>query len=490
VELFRLVLIEILLLAVLGGLLGAGLAYGTVKLLKIVAGPAIPRLDAVSVSWPALGFCLGTSALAAALAGLVPAFRMSQLDPVHGLKSAGPSASAGRADRRLLRGVAVLQTALTLALLVGAGLLIRTVNKLARVRLGYDTENILTMNVTDINGPNFFTFHDRTLARISALPGVKQVAFAWGVPLTGNKWMTTVKIGGESDSGKFNDALWIPLRSVTPEYFELMGQHVLSGRNFPASHSTETNRAVMPSVAVVNEAMAKRYFPQVNPIGRMLRMPGREDKPIEIIGVVANARTEAVVREPEPEIYFCLWEAFPFTKHLLIRTASNPRPLFITVQRELRAIEPTVAIENVKTLEQIRSDSVAPQTFAMRLLEGFSFVACALALVGIYGVLSLSVSSRKREIAIRNALGAQRRDILALVLREGFRLIAVGLLLGAGLAIILARALRTFLFEVQPTDPLTLLGVVILFAAVALPACYLPGRRATKVDPMEALRYE
>ena len=277
--------------------------------------------------------------LAAALAGLVPAFRMSQLDPVHGLKSAGPTASAGRADRRLLRGVAVLQTALTLALLVGAGLLIRTVNKLARVRLGYDTENILTMNVTDINGPNFFTFHDRTLARISALPGVKQVAFAWGVPLTGNKWMITVKIGGESDSGKFNDALWIPLRSVTPEYFELMGQHVLSGRNFPASHSTETNRAVMPSVAVVNEAMAKRYFPKVNPIGRMLRMPGREDKPIEIIGVVANARTEAVVREPEPEIYFCLWEAFPFTKHLLIRTASNPGPLFITVQRELRAIE-------------------------------------------------------------------------------------------------------------------------------------------------------
>jgi len=190
------------------------------------------------------------------------------------------------------------------------------------------------------------------------------------VPLTGNKWMTTVKIGGESDSGKFNDALWIPLRSVTPEYFELMGQHVLSGRNFPASHSTETNRAVMPSVAVVNEAMAKRYFPKVNP------------------------------------------------------------------------------------------------------------------------VLSLSVSSRKREIAIRNALGAQRRDILALVLREGFRLIAVGLLLRAGLAIILARALRTFLFEVQPTDPVTLLGVVILFAAVALPACYLPARRATKVDPMDALRHE
>src|SRR5438552_9679178 len=183
----------------------------------------------------------------------------------------------------------------------------------------------------------------------------------------------------------------------------------------------------MPSVAVVNDAMAKRYFPKVNPIGRMLRMPGREDKPIEIIGVVANAHTEAVVREPEPEIYFCLWEAFPFTKHLLIRTASNPRPLFITVQRELRAIEPTVAVENVKTLEQIRSDSLAPQTFAMRMLVGFSFVACALALVGIYGVLSLSVSSRKREIAIRNAIGAQRRDILALVLREGFSLITVGL---------------------------------------------------------------
>ena len=204
--------------------------------------------------------------------------------------------------------------------------------------------------------------------------------------------------------------------------------------------------------------------------------------------MVANARTEALTRKAEPEIYFSLWEALAFTKSLVIRTASDPRPLIAVVQRELRAIEPTVAIENVKTLEQIRSDSVAPQTFAMRLLVGFSFVACGLALVGVYSVLSLSVSSRKREIAIRSAVGAQRRDIVVLVLREGF--IVVGLAFGAGIALVLSRVLKSFLFGVQPSDPLVLLGGAVLFAAVAFLACWLPARRAAKVDPMEALRYE
>ena len=312
--------------------------------------------------------------------------------------------------------------------------------------------------------------------------------------MTGNKFENAwVRIEGHPDAEK----LTANGRAVTPEYFDALGMKILAGRSFRSTDTwndwnLKTHTYVpgeTPFVAIINEAMAEKCFPNANPIGRKLRAFPWGNRPCEIVGVVANTRTEALTQKARPEIYWCYWQFPPFTKHLVVRTVSDARPLIGAVQRELRAIEPTVAIENVKTLEQIRSDSVAPQTFAMRLLEGFSFVACALALVGIYGVLSLSVSSRKREIAIRNALGAQRRDILALVLREGFRLIAVGLLLGAGLAIILARALRTFLFEVQPTDPVTLLGVVILFAAVALPACYLPARRATKVDPMEALRH-
>src|SRR5439155_7730042 len=184
------------------------------------------------------------------------------------------------------------------------------------------------------------------------------------------------------------------------------------------------------------------------------------------------------------------WEAMMRTKRLVLQTESEPGPLIATVQRELRALEPTVSIENIKTLEQIRSDSVASQTFAMRLLVGFSLIASVLTIVGIYGVLSLSVGSRRREIAIRVAMGAQRQNIVSLVLREGLRLVAVGLALGLGVAVALGRVLNALLFEVQPADPVTLMAVALLFAAVAMLACYIPARRATKIEPMVALRYE
>src|SRR6185369_9096351 len=184
------------------------------------------------------------------------------------------------------------------------------------------------------------------------------------------------------------------------------------------------------------------------------------------------------------------WQMDAFTKHLLIRTTSDPRLLSGTVQRELRAIDPTVAIEGVKSLEQIRNEYVASQTFAMRLLVGFSLAGCALALVGIYGVLSLAVGARRRELAIRMALGAQRSHVLQLILRGGSKLIVAGLVIGTGLALALARSLRAFLFGVEPADPLTLVAAAILFASVALLACFVPARRAARTDPMEALRYE
>src|SRR5207247_170897 len=192
-----------------------------------------------------------------------------------------------------------------------------------------------------------------------------------------------------------------------------------------------------------------KWSPKANPIGWTLRAFPWENRPCEIVGAVANNRTEALTQKAGPEIYWCYWQFPPFTKHLVVRTVSDARPLIGAVQRELRAVDPTVAIEHVKTLERIRSDSVAPQTFAMRLLAGFSLLACVLALVGIYGVLSLSVSSRRREMAIRTAVGAQQKHILSLVLSEGFRLILAGLFLGTGISIILGSVLRTFLFGIQ-----------------------------------------
>ena len=482
--LFRQVSMESLLLALGGGTFGVGLAFGIVKLFKLIGGHAIPRLDAVTTGLPVLAGGLGAAVLAAVLAGLFPALRASRLDPILVLKSAGPNSSAGRGERRLLRGVTMAQTALTLALLVGAGLLIRTMTNLSKVQSGYRIGHILTMSVTSVEG-DWSDFHTRALERVAALPGVEHAAFAWGVPLTGNNWPDPVEIEGQPPASKESDRLMLPLRAVTPGYFKLLGLAVSDGRDF---RSTDSQKA--PSVAVVNQSLADRYFPHTSPIGKNLWLSGRGRPPTKVVGVVTNGRTEDLTHAAEPEIYLSLWQASAFSKHLVIGTAADPRLLMDAVRRTLRSVNPTVAVENVKTLEQIRSDSLASRTFAMQLLVGFSLVGSVLTLVGIYGVLSLSVAARRREIAIRAAVGAEWRHIRNLVFGEGFRLIAGGVVSGIAAAIILSRVLKSFLFEVEPTDPVTLIGVGLLFAGVALLACWAPTRRAAKVDPLEALRYE
>jgi putative ABC transport system permease protein len=491
VALFRQVSTESLLLALLGSALGVGLALGVVKLFKLVGGHAIPRLDAVTTGWPALACGLGVAVMAALLAGLLPALRAARLDPMIALKDAGPKSSAGRGERRLLRGVTMIQTALTLALLVGAGLLIRTMNNLSKVQAGYNTGKILTMSVTALQRDNRerVAVHKRILESVSKLSGVESAAFAWGVPLTGNNWPFGVEIEGQPAPSKPSDLPVVPARAVTEDYFKLLGQELVAGRNFRSTDNRDTPATT--SVAVINQAMADRYFPQANPVGKKIWGFGRRDNPpTEIIGVVANSRTDDLTKAAEPEIYLSFWQATAFTKHLLVRTTADPRALMAGVQRELRAVDPTVAVENLKTLEEIRGDSLASRSFAMRLLIGFSIVASALTLVGIYGVLSLSVAARRRELAIRTAMGAGRRDLLKLVMGEGLRLIAGGVATGMAAAIVLSRVLRSFLFEVEPTDPATLIVVGLLFVAVALLACWSPARRAAKVDPLEALRYE
>jgi putative ABC transport system permease protein len=482
-KLFGQVAIESLLLAALGGGFGIALAFGIVKLFKLVGGHAIPRLDAVTTGWPVLAAGLGLAVFAAALAGLFPAVRATRLDPNQVLKSAGPKSSAGRGERRLLRVVTISQTALTLALLVSAGLLIRTMNNLWNVRAGYATDHVLAMTVTAVQG-DWSDFHLRALERVSAVPGVQQAAFAWGVPLTGNNWPGMIEAEGHPVT-KPTDLLSLPLRAVTPGYFTLLGQTITDGRDF---RSTDIRKA--PPVAVVNQRFADRYFPSAAPIGKKLWLNGRQQPATDIIGVVTDGRVDDLTHGAEPEVYLSLWQATAFSKDLVVRTAGDPRAVTAAVQRELRAVDPTVAVENVKTLEQVRRDSVASRTFATQLLVGFSIVGTMLTLVGIYGVLSLSVASRRREIAIRTAIGAQRQDIRNLIVAEGFWLIGGGLVAGTVAALILARVLKVFLFEVEPTDPVTLIGASLLFAGVALIACWVPTRRATSIDPLEALRCE
>jgi putative ABC transport system permease protein len=484
--LLRQVSMESLLLALLGGAIGVGLALAAVALFKAIAGHAVPRLDGVTAGWAVMGWGLGVAMLAAFVAAVFPALRAFRLDPMEVLKNAGPKGTAGIGERRLLRAVTMLQTSLTLALLVGAGLLIRTMVKIAQVPSGYNTGRILTMSVTEVQSMSSWgSFHRQALERVAALPGVQYAAFAWGVPLTGNNWPATLEIEGQPPAVKESDKTALPLRAVTPDYFKLMGMPLMDGREF---RSADDDKA--PPVAIVNRAFADRYFPHGNAIGRKFWLDGRDKPGSVIVGEIANGRTDDLTQSASPEIYLPLWQARAFSKHLVVRTTADPRAVVVAVERALRSVDPTAAIENVKTLGQIRDESLASRTFAMHLLTGFAVVGSVLTLVGIYGVLSLSVASRRRELAIRTAVGAQQKHIRNLIYGEGFRLIAGGVLIGVALAIVLSRALRSFLFEVQPTDPMTLIVVGALFVGVGLLACWVPVRRAQKVDPLEALRYE
>jgi putative ABC transport system permease protein len=483
-RILRQVLIESTAIAVVGALLGAALATQTIHVFKLIGGRAIPRLDSVVVGWPIFGFGLAMALVAAGIAGMLPAIRAAWLGPV--AAASARRASAGRAERTLLRGVTILQTALTLALLFGGALLIRTVQNLAKVRPGYDTENILAMTVTCMNWDHWKDFHTQALERVAGLPRVKHAAFVWGLPLTGNKWNGDMEIVGQETSSKLVDKIRLPLRSITPDYFGAMGIRIASGRGF---HSSDDSDA--PRVAIINETLATRYFSGVDPVGKKLRFSGDSDtNAFEVVGIVSNTRTEALSELASPEIYFSLWQNGAFSKHLIVRTTADPLLLTALIRQELHALDPTSAVEHIKTMEDIRRESVASRTFAMRLLLGFALVASALALVGIYGVLSLSVGARTKEIAVRVAVGAPGMEIFRLILGEGFRLVLLGLLLGAIVTVLLGRLLATFLFGVEPSDPLALVLAAFGFAVVALFACWLPAYRATRVDPIDALRYE
>jgi putative ABC transport system permease protein len=482
-QLCRPVIAESLLLALVAGAIGGAMAVWCVDLLKLVGGEGIPRLDAVRFGWPLLAFCLGAAIVAGLFAGLLPAWRSLGRDPGNELKAGSRTASVGRTERRLLSGVAAVQIALTLALLVGAGLLIQTVRSLAKVRPGFDTQNILTMSVTAV-GTNWLDFHTRAIERVAALPGVKAVAFGWGVPLTGNKWFTTFEIDGQA-TGSADDQLRLPTRSITPDYLTALGLRLVEGRAFRSSDNDGA-----PRVAIINQAAAERFFPGTSPVGRKLRDPGNRTNLAEIVGVLANTRTDALTDAAEPEVYFSFWQMGAFSKHLVVRTHTAPRPLALAVEKELRAIDATVSVENIKTLEEIRSDSVASRTFAMNLLVAFALVACVLAAVGIYGVLSLAVGSRQTEIAIRMAVGAQRGDVLRLMLKDGVRLASAGIAVGIVFAIALSMGLRTYLFGVGPADPLTLAAMVFAVMAITLVTCWIPARRAARVEPLAALRNE
>lgn len=478
------VAVESLLIATLAGLGGVALAGGIVRVFKAIGSHAIPRLDAVELGWPIMAFGLAAAAAAALLAGTFPALRAARLSVTETLQSSGTKSSIGRQERRLLSAVTIGQAALTLALLIGAGLLLRTMGNLTRVEAGYEVERLLTMSVTSVSG-QWQEFHRRALEKTVEIPGVESAAFVWGVPLTGNNWPGRLEVEGQPPADHPSERLAVPIRAVTTGYFEMLGQAVIEGRDFRPGDDREA-----ATVAVVNQTFARRYFPQGTAVGKKFWDRGRDEDSTLIVGVVSDARTDDLAQVAQPEVYLSLWQANAFSKHLMVQAAGDPLAIAGQVQRALKEVEPTVAVENVQTLESIRGDSLAPRRFAMQLLIGFGLVASLLTLGGLYGVLTLSVASRRRELAIRSAVGARRRDVMNLVLGEGLKLTVVAVALGLSAGVLLSRGLRAFLFEVGPGDPVTLVLTAALFVTVALLASWAPARRAGRLDPLEALRDE
>ena len=481
-RLFRQVLVESTIIALIGAVAGAAIAVGGIRIFKAIGGHAVPRAETVAVGWPVFAFGLAAALLAALVAGLLPALRAASTR--YGTSLTGGRTSAGRGERRMLATIATVQVVFTVALLAGATLLVRTANKLAGVRPGYETERILAVTVTSVTPGQSRQFHTAVLDRVAALPGVVRAAFVWGLPLTGNKWPGTLELVGQPGDGTVAGQLSLPLRSITPDYFGVMGMGLADGRGFQATDAGDA-----PMVAVVNQAFGRKYFPG-GVLGRQMRFAGDTKRTIQIVGVVADTRTEALSTQAEPEVYLSFWQSGAFSKHLVVRAAGDPGALPALVRREVHAVDPTASVERFTTMAEIRRTSVAPRTFAMQLLIGFSILATALALVGIYGVLSLSVGSRQKEIAVRKAVGAQGRDILRLILGEGSRMIAIGIVLGAVVSIFVGRALENYLFEVRPTDPLSVGIAALVFGLVAFVICLLPAARAAGTDLRNALHQD
>ncbi len=486
----RQLLTESVLLSTAGGALGLLLAMWGVDLLT-AASRGIPRLNEVALDGGVLAFTLSVSLATGIFFGLFPALATSKLDLTESLKEGGRSSSEG-ASRKRVRGLLVVsEVALALMLLVGAGLLIKSFAKLLQTDPGYDTERVLTLDVglSRIKYPTpeqQTAFLQQVLHRVETLPGVEAVGATDLLPLSGSDSKTTFKIEGRSvGQGEEPNAR---SQSVSPNLFRAMSIPLREGRDF-----TERDAKTAAPVLIVNEAFARRFYPGEDALGKRVHLDSDEDDspPREIVGVVGDVHHERLTADVYPGYYT------PYLQHpgrrinLVVRSAStDPKALASAVRGAVKEVDKDQLIWETKTMSERLSASVASRRFRMMLLGIFAALALMLAAIGIYGVMSYAVTQRTHEIGIRMALGAQASDVFKLVVKHGMMLALVGI--GAGLigAFAVTRVMASLLYGVSATDPLIFFGVALLLASVAFLACYIPARRATKVDPMIALRYE
>ncbi|HEX5965004.1 MAG TPA: ABC transporter permease, partial [Pyrinomonadaceae bacterium] len=481
-------LTESLLLSLAGGVLGLLLASWGMDLL-VSYGPAdVPRLRDVSIDRYVLFFTLGISTLTGIVFGLAPALHASKPDPGNMLKDSSRGVSHGR--NRMRSALIVSEVALSLMLLVGAGLLINSFWRLLQTDAGFNPKGVLAVDIPlsrtkypkSDQRPAVF---EQLVGRMKALPGVRDASLTSNVPFTDFDVELSFQIEGREPYKPGNEAV-ADYTAVGTDYFRTMDIALQRGRVFANSDTATT-----PQVVVVSDAFVKVYFPNEDPIGRRIVFDGPTKTPREIIGIVADVRRNGLDVDAEPEMYVSHVQNPERRMNLVIRTdAQDASQLTPVVRAEVKAFDPDQIIWRTQTLEQLLGTSVAPRRFNMMLLGIFAAVALVLAAVGLYGVMSYSVTWRTHEIGVRMALGAKRADVLRLVVRQGMLMALIGLGIGLIGAFSLSRVMRSMLHGISPTDPLTFTGVSIVLLVVALLACLIPARRATRVDPIVALRTE
>jgi putative ABC transport system permease protein len=487
----RQLLTESLLLALLGGALGVLLAFWATDLVMAVGGADIPRLAEVSIDRSVLGFSLLVTMLAGVCFGLAPALQATKLELTTALKESSRSATGGR-GRRLRDALVIAEVALALVLLIGAGLLIKSLSLLRGVDPGYEPGQVLTVGIS-LPRATYRDDFDRArlsqqvLERVKAIPGAQSAASSYPLPVYGMAWGMFCRAEGEPEPAP-GQAQECRTATVSPGFFQTLRIPLLQGRDF-----NESDRQESQAVIVIDETLARRHWPNESAVGKRLIVS--DDRPREVVGVVGAVRNWGLNEAPRAQIYLphlqplATTSFVPFT-YLSVRTEVAPMSLAAVVKSKIEEIDRDVAVSEMKTMDELLDQSVAQRRFSTLLMELFSGLALLLAAVGIYGVMSYSVTQRTQEIGIRMALGAQTRDVLKMVIGHGMTLVLIGVGIGLVGAISVTRIMSSLLYGVSATDPVTFIVVSLLLAGVALLACLVPARRAMKVDPMEALRYE
>ena len=505
-RLARQLLTESVLLSLIGGGLGLALARWGVDLILYISPNAIPRSGEIGLDWRVVGFTIGVSFLTGLVFGLLPAIQAGDVDVHETLKESG----RGTSTRQWLRSFLVVgEVATTLVLLIAAGLLIRSFYLLQKVDPGFSHEHLTTFSIS-LPQKKYATqevraaFFDRLLENIRALPGIESTAAASGLPLGNNGWQSGFRIEGQPEPPRDQTPL-VELCLVTPDYFKAMNIPVLRGRVFTdtdnrshlagqdLSKLNDDERAVRGlNKIVIDEEFARRYWPNEDPIGKRVLFGGNENpRKLEVIGVVGRVKMESLNQNSDRvQGYYAFNQNPPSGMTVIMKGASDPNQLISSVRAAIKQIDPDQPIYSVRTMDEIRAESVANERLNLTLLSLFAGIALVLAIVGIYGVMSYSVTQRTHEIGIRMAVGARPRDVFTMILGHGMKLALIGVVIGLIGAFILTRLMASMLFGVEPTDATTYAGIAVLLIAVSLLACYLPGRRATKVEPTVSLRYE